>query len=409
MAQAAVSSQLDMIRGLLTTPSLYAWLIPRNKTPTELDALAAQGGFPTLLQLAPAALYCLAFGLARLVLTRLVFKPLAIYSMKLRINASSQPIPVVDAYVRENQYEKTAKKTKKRVAKDVDTLVQELVKSGVANKAELGEKASPASLRLYLIGRRRSQVVEKKVVKFVEALWRGIFYFVFVVIGATFLFYPEPQEWVMDTRKHWLGWPQPVSNTVVVYYQLALGCYLHQLMWTEVSRSDALEMILHHITTILLLGMSFLTQFTRVGASILLVHDVADVFLESAKCFNYAAQNNAGCKRWASPLCDVLFGCFAVSFFVTRLIIYPRYLVWSLVVESPPLLGGSWPGHWGFSGLLLTLLALHVFWFMLICKMIYRMFTTGIEKDERSDDEEETEEDDEPEGRTKAKAKGKQS
>ena len=83
--------------------------------------------------------------------------------------------------------------------------------------------------------------------------------------------------------------------------------------------------------------------------------------------------------------------------------------MWSLVVDAPALLGGSWPGHWGFSGLLLTLLALHVFWFMLICKMIYRMFTTGIEKDERSDDEEETEEEDESEGRTKAKAKGKQS
>ena len=256
-------SQLDMIRGILETPSLYGWLIPRIKTPAEVDALASQGGFPTLMQLAPAALYCIAFGLARLVLTRLVFKPLAIYSMNLRISANSQPIHAVDVYVSENQYEKTAKKTKKRVAKDVDTLVQELLKLGVANKAELGEKASPAALRLYLIGRRRSQVVERKVVKFVEALWRGIFYFVFVVIGATFLFYPEPQEWVLDTRKHWLAWPQPVSTTVLVYYQLALGCYLHQLMWTEVSRSDALEMIVHHITTILLLGMSFLTQFTR--------------------------------------------------------------------------------------------------------------------------------------------------
>ena len=32
---------------------------------------------------------------------------------------------------------------------------------------------------------------------------------------------------------------------------------------------------------------------------------------------------------------------------------------------------------------------LHVFWFYLIARMIYKLATTGIEKDERSDDEDE--------------------
>ena len=39
-------------------------------------------------------------------------------------------------------------------------------------------------------------------------------------------------------------------------------------------------MTLHHIVTILLLGFSFYAGFFRIGAVIILVHDVADIFLE---------------------------------------------------------------------------------------------------------------------------------
>jgi ceramide synthetase len=42
-------------------------------------------------------------------------------------------------------------------------------------------------------------------------------------------------------------------------------------------------MILHHLTTTLLLVFSFVSNHTRVGSSILLLHDSSDVFLESAK------------------------------------------------------------------------------------------------------------------------------
>lgn len=39
-------------------------------------------------------------------------------------------------------------------------------------------------------------------------------------------------------------------------------------------------MLIHHIVTILLLGFSYVSSFFRVGAVIVLVHDIADVFLE---------------------------------------------------------------------------------------------------------------------------------
>lgn len=44
-----------------------------------------------------------------------------------------------------------------------------------------------------------------------------------------------------------------------------------------------------------------------------------------------------------------------------------------------------------FIGLLVALQCLHIFWFYLILKMIFRLMSGNMSKDERSDDEEELE------------------
>ena len=236
---------------------------------------------------------------------------------------------------------------------------------------------------------RHNSAVEKKIVKFVEACWRFLFYGYFCVVGYRAIFTPTTVSWVLDTRMHWQGWPlQGVSSGISYYYQIELGAYLHQLMWTEVSRSDSLEMAVHHLATILLVVGSYLTNFTRIGASILLLHDISDVFLESAKVFNYISKAKGG--KWASSVCDALFALFAISFLITRLIVYPRYLVHSFLFEAPEIMG-YWPGYTVFSGLLLILQGLHIFWFYLILRMIPSLLSTGIQKDERSDDEAEGE------------------
>lgn len=69
--------------------------------------------------------------------------------------------------------------------------------------------------------------------------------------------------------------------------------------------------------------------------------------------------------------------------------IYPRYLVYSLVFEAPQVLGVVWPGYWVFASLLVALQFLHVFWFYLILKMAWKLVFVGesIEKDVRSDDD----------------------
>mmetsp|Transcript_35947 Transcript_35947/g.77575 ORF Transcript_35947/g.77575 Transcript_35947/m.77575 type:complete len:173 (+) Transcript_35947:2-520(+) len=150
-------------------------------------------------------------------------------------------------------------------------------------------------------------------------------------------------------------------------------------------------MILHHLITIALITISFLNNFTRIGSVILLLHDVADVFLEAGKVLNYISKAKGG--KWLAPIVDSIFGLFAVSFFVTRLVLYPRYILWSMSTEGYGHFGGGWPVGWSFVVLLFALQFLHIFWFYLIMRMVVKICSTGtVEKDERSDDEDDFDE-----------------
>jgi len=244
----------------------------------------------------------------------------------------------------------------------------------------------------YLWNRKRNTVMKAKISKFSEASWRLTFYAYFCYIGYRALFTPTTASWIQDTHNHWIGWPYHVmSEMVEYYYQVELGSYIHQLLWTEVSRSDSLQMILHHLTTIALMVFSYLSNYTRIGASILLLHDTADVFLEGAKVSHYISQGAKGkFFRAAGKIgADVLFVIFAVTFFVTRLMLYPRYIVYSAYVESMEIFGTySMSGYFVFTGLLTILQLLHVFWFYLIARMIYGMVTDKLGGDVRSDDDE---------------------
>lgn len=253
-------------------------------------------------------------------------------------------------------------------------------------------KESADVIQRYVSQRRRQIVQERKITKFVEALWRCIFYSAFLIIGARALLYPDLAPWMHDSLQLWEGYPRQSKPPLLnFYYLIELGCYFHQLLWTEVTRSDAAEMIAHHIITILLVALSFLNNFTRIGTLILFIHDTADVFLEAAKCVNYASKAKG--QKWLSTICDVLFAIFAIVFFVSRLVIYPGYVLRAAYIEAPAYFG-RWSGYNFIFGLLVLLQLLHIFWFYLISRMIYKLLTSGIEGDVRSDDEEEEEDHD---------------
>lgn len=76
-------------------------------------------------------------------------------------------------------------------------------------------------------------------------------------------------------------------------------------------------MTAHHVITTLLVLSSYVVHFTRVGNMVLVVMDVADVVLCTAKCMKYLGERLA-------KLCDFVFGVFIVVWVVTRHVIYCR-------------------------------------------------------------------------------------
>lgn len=75
-------------------------------------------------------------------------------------------------------------------------------------------------------------------------------------------------------------------------------------------------------------------------------------------------------------LCDVLFGCFALTWVVTRLGVYPTWIMYSTTIEAPQIVE-MFPAYYIFNGLLSTLLVLHVVWTYFILKICYKAMYTG--------------------------------
>jgi hypothetical protein len=113
---------------------------------------------------------------------------------------------------------------------------------------------------------------------------------------------------------------QGITNDVWWYYMLSLSFYWALLfsVFEDIKRKDFLEMMIHHIITILLLVLSWTCNLVRVGTLVLVIHDCADIFLESAKMMKYI--------KWQRT-CDILFGIFTLTWIGTRLVMYPFWIL----------------------------------------------------------------------------------
>merc|ERR1712025_378296 len=117
----------------------------------------------------------------------------------------------------------------------------------------------------------------------------------------------------------------------------------------------------------------------RFGVVVMLLLDPADVPLHCAKLCKYMELEAAA---------DILFIVFGVSFFLTRLVIYP-YVVWSSHLEAASYMGTYGTAEWSAVVLLYILLVLQVYWMALILKVAAKLVMNGSAEDVRSDSEDE--------------------
>ena len=236
-----------------------------------------------------------------------------------------------------------------------------------------------------------------------ENLWYTIWHTVSFLLGLAQIY---SQPWIVDLFLHWDteavvgGYPQSAGSMGFKrFYLFELGFWLSCCLFLgfETKRKDFSQMIIHHASTVILVAFSYLLDFCRGGILVMILHDVGDVFLYSAKTSQY--------RGW-HKLADILFILFAAIFFFSRLILLPAALLYPLVYslwrgnESPGMMIITAHGQNFKLGVLTAvfgcLILLHCNWGVIIVKMIVRTIrskgtkSAANEGDPRSDDEMET-------------------
>jgi hypothetical protein len=230
---------------------------------------------------------------------------------------------------------------------------------------------------------------EDKLRKLHENLWYTVWHTLSFVLVAKVLFY---EDWAITMIKsqdyRWTinSYPHSMSSEIVLIYLMELAFWVSCLFFlaVETVRKDVVEMFVHHCSTVGLIALSYMYSYHRIGLTVMLIHDIGDIFLYSAKFFNYLRFKN---------LTNVLFVLFVVVFFIFRLVIFPQVIR----VAWGPLTGfienvtpDQFKGIYVLPSLLSVLQALHVMWFVLILRMLFRMLKAEnkqVEGDIRSDEE----------------------
>ena len=158
------------------------------------------------------------------------------------------------------------------------------------------------------------------------------------------------------------------------------------LMFIEVRRKDWAESFVHHVVTLGLLYYSWWANFTRAGMTVMLLHDVSDIFLEAAKLSRYAGRQSAA-TAW--------FVGFALSWIILRVFIYPRVVVLNCLLDTVVKVALPYdidpqPHYAVFGTLFSVLYFLHLYWTWLILQVIWKQVRGG----EMSDVREEGDDDD---------------
>ncbi|KAM6474408.1 ceramide synthase 5 isoform 2-T2 [Liasis olivaceus] len=222
---------------------------------------------------------------------------------------------------------------------------------------------------------RRNQDKPSTLTKFCESMWRLIFHLGIFIYGLRFLW---SSPWFWDTRQCWHNYPyQPITSGIYYYYIIELA-YYSSLMFSQfidIKRKDFLIMFVHHVVAIVLITFSYINHMVRVGTLVFCIHDSSDALLEIAKLSNYAKYQR---------LCDTAFILFGVMFIITRLGIYPIWILNTTLFESWEIVG-PYPSWWLFNGLLLVVQVLHIIWSCFIIRIAYKAVARGkVPSQERS-------------------------
>jgi len=154
----------------------------------------------------------------------------------------------------------------------------------------------------------------------------------------------------------------------------------------EKPRKDFFELVVHHLTTLSLIFLSYRFHFTWIGVPVFWTHDVSDILLSLSKIMNYLDVRD--------PWVPLTFGVFTLTW------IYTRHYLGLIILKSVATefrTVGLWVLDWDKEwykcwisqyitlGLLSIIQILDLYWLFLILRIAVRIARGGEQKDDRED------------------------
>lgn len=209
------------------------------------------------------------------------------------------------------------------------------------------------------------------------------------------LYVLRDEKWWQDQTTLWNQgtdtgvFPTQKFSTKLLYItQMAIWIYTaFSCKFLEEIRKDYLVMMTHHVVTIALVTWSYAIGFLPVGVIVLLLHDMTDVPLDMLKMSNYL-------KMEGVPglfTTEILFVTTIALWFYYRIYQYPMKLLYTTIWDSreatmpiadahdfTQLFPHPGPQSWLlFNMLLTTLYCLHIYWGILLVRILIGVVTKG--------------------------------
>ena len=140
----------------------------------------------------------------------------------------------------------------------------------------------PMALRAGLRGRGKQA-------RFMEQVYTAMYFAVFGPFGLYVM--SRTPLWYFNTTAMFEGYPHRSHEAVFKAYYLLQASYWSQqaivlMLQLEKPRKDFKELVLHHIVTLALIGLSYRFHFTYMGIAVYITHDISDFFLAVSRSKN---------------------------------------------------------------------------------------------------------------------------
>lgn len=229
--------------------------------------------------------------------------------------------------------------------------------------------------------------------RFMEQVYTAFYFAIFGPFGLYVMRYAEGGSlWYFRTTSMFEGFPHRSHDMMFKAYYLLQASYWAQqaivlLLQLEKPRKDFKELVLHHVVTLALIGLSYRFHFAKMGIAVFITHDISDFFLATSKTLNYLDNIIVG------PYFALFIGVWIyLRHYINLHILYatltefrtigPYELNWETQQYK------CWISQVITFGLLASLQAVNLFWLFLILRIAKNYVLTNIGQDERSDNEE---------------------